>query len=50
MSENCDHDCNSCKENCSDRNNEQFDFSIPQNANSHIKNVIGIVSGKAEWK
>ena len=46
MSENCNHDCNSCKENCSDRNSKQFDFSIPQNANSHIRKVIGVVSGK----
>ncbi|MCR5672534.1 MAG: Mrp/NBP35 family ATP-binding protein [Lachnospiraceae bacterium] len=46
MNENCDHDCNSCKENCSERSNEPFDFSVPENANSHIKKVIGIVSGK----
>ncbi len=46
MSETCNHDCNSCSENCSERSNEPFDFSAPENANSHIKKVIGVVSGK----
>lgn len=46
MSEKCNHDCNSCIEDCYERNNEQFDFSVPENANSHIKYVIGVVSGK----
>ena len=46
MSETCDHDCNSCGENCSERSSEPFDFRAPENAGSHVKNVIGIVSGK----
>ncbi len=46
MSENCNHDCNSCKEDCFERKDGQFDFSVPENANSHIKYVIGVVSGK----
>ncbi len=46
MSETCEHDCNSCGENCSERNTEPHDFSAPENAGSHVKKVIGIVSGK----
>ena len=46
MSETCDHDCNSCGENCSERNAESVDFSAPENAGSHVKKVIGVVSGK----
>ena len=46
MSENCNHDCNNCSEVCSSRNGEKQDFSAPANAESHIKKVIGIVSGK----
>ena len=44
MSE-CNHDCSSCAQNCSSRTEPQ-DFSEPQNEMSHIKKVIGIVSGK----
>ncbi|MCR5475932.1 MAG: Mrp/NBP35 family ATP-binding protein [Lachnospiraceae bacterium] len=46
MSETCDHDCNSCGENCSERSAESVDFSAPENAGSHVKKVIGVVSGK----
>ncbi len=46
MSETCNHDCNSCGEDCSERSSEPFDFSAPENADSHIKKVIGVVSGK----
>ncbi len=42
MSENCTHDCSSCKEKCSERK----DFREKQNDQSNIKKVIGIVSGK----
>ena len=42
MSENCSHDCSSCSENCGER-------TIPKekaNEFSHVKKVVGIVSGK----
>lgn len=38
----CTHDCGSCDKNCSDRN----EFAAPQNDKSHVKKVIGVVSGK----
>ena len=38
---NCNHDCNSCKSTCSKK-----DFLAPMNAHSHVKKVIGVVSGK----
>ena len=44
MSE-CTHNCSECGENCSSRTAPQ-DFRVPQNEMSHIKKVIGIVSGK----
>ncbi len=43
MSENCTHDCSSCGETCSEREN---DFRAPLNQYSSVKKVIGIVSGK----
>ena len=43
MSENCTHDCNSCGADCSSR---KADFSAKSNPESHVKKVIGIVSGK----
>ena len=46
MSENCTHDCGSCTANCSSRTGEKPDFRAPANENSHIKHVIGVVSGK----
>ena len=46
MSENCTHDCSSCGENCPSRNGGTPDFSAPANAHSHVKKVIGVVSGK----
>lgn len=45
MSENCDQNCNECAENCSDRK-ETPDFSAPANVHSHVKKVIGVISGK----
>lgn len=45
MSE-CNHDCSSCKSNCSDRKPSREDFLKPMNKYSNIKKVIGIVSGK----
>ena len=44
MAEGCTHNCDSCGESCSSRENE-----IPKaqlNPGSHIKKVIGVVSGK----
>ena len=46
MSENCTHDCSSCGVDCPSRNQETPDFSAQANANSHVKKVIGVVSGK----
>lgn len=45
MSE-CNHDCSSCKSNCSDRKPTKEDFLKPMNKYSNIKKVIGVVSGK----
>ncbi len=44
MSE-CTHDCSSCGQSCSDRQEPQS-FAAPANAMSHVKKVIGVVSGK----
>ena len=46
MSENCNHDCSSCGENCSSRTQEQTSFLEPLHPASSVKKVIGIVSGK----
>ncbi len=45
MSETCTHDCASCGENCPSRTDPQS-FLEPQNHLSHVKKVIGVVSGK----
>ena len=44
MSE-CTHDCSTCSQNCSSRTAPQ-DMHIETNALSHVKKVIGVVSGK----
>lgn len=44
MSENCDQNCSSCEEECSERGFE--DFKESPHELSHIKKVIGVVSGK----
>ncbi len=41
----CNHDCSSCEQNCSSRTAPQ-DFHVEPHEMSHIKKVIGIVSGK----
>ncbi len=41
MAENCTHDCSSCSADCSSR-----DLRAPANAQSSIKRVIAVVSGK----
>ena len=43
MSTACDHNCEGCGENCAER---ETDFSAKPHEMSHIKKVIGIVSGK----
>ena len=44
MVENCSHNCEGCTENCSERTKESF--LEKSNEMSHIKKVIGVVSGK----
>lgn len=44
MSENCSGNCQSCAANCGERKQESL--LAPLNAQSHIKHVIGVVSGK----
>ena len=41
MSQQCNHDCGSCKKDCSERS-----LLAPLNKNSTVKKVIGVVSGK----
>ncbi len=41
----CNHDCSSCGQSCSERTEPQ-DFRIAAHPMSHIKKVIGVVSGK----
>ncbi len=44
MSE-CTHDCKTCGESCSERKEAQ-NFQVPCNSMSHVRKVIGVVSGK----
>ncbi len=46
MSEECNHDCSSCTQNCSSRNTNPADFLEKPHPSSHIKKVIAVVSGK----
>lgn len=46
MSENCTHNCEACGENCASRAKSPADFHEPPHALSHIKKVVGVVSGK----
>ncbi len=46
MSEECTHDCSTCGANCSSRQSEKESLRAPANADSRIRKVIGIVSGK----
>ena len=43
--ENCTHDCSSCGASCPSKK-EKESFLAPPNAQSHVKRVIGVVSGK----
>ena len=45
MSEACNHDCSNCSKSCNERTEPQS-LLVEQNAESNIKKVIGIVSGK----
>ncbi len=42
----CDHNCESCSANCPSRDSGPESFLVPENEFSHIKHVIGVVSGK----
>ncbi len=46
MSEACSHDCSSCSESCASREHNPADFLEKPHAMSHIKKVVGVVSGK----
>lgn len=46
MSDNCNHSCGSCQENCSSKQGGRVDFSEKLNEKSSVKKVIGVVSGK----
>lgn len=46
MSENCNHECSACGESCTERKEEQINFSEKLHEMSSVKKVIGIVSGK----
>ena len=42
---NCNHDCESCSASCGERQ-DPASFKKPAHKESHIKKVIGVVSGK----
>ncbi len=44
--ENCNHNCNSCGSSCPSRNGGKESMRIAPHPRSHIKKIIGIVSGK----
>ena len=44
MSENCNHDCSSCSQNCADRDPKSF--LVPLHPQASVKKIIGVVSGK----
>ncbi len=46
MSENCTHDCSTCGADCPSRGAEPQSLLAKTNAYSHVKHVIGVVSGK----
>lgn len=46
MSKECSQNCGSCSEECAERQEAMTDFSERPHELSHIKRVIGIVSGK----
>ncbi|MBQ1270740.1 MAG: P-loop NTPase [Clostridia bacterium] len=46
MSENCNHDCANCHSDCADRRMTKEEMLVKPHETSHIKKVIGVVSGK----
>ncbi|MBQ1274927.1 MAG: Mrp/NBP35 family ATP-binding protein [Cellulosilyticum sp.] len=46
MSENCSSNCGSCSQECSSRKSNPKSMLVAPHALSHIKKVVGIVSGK----
>lgn len=46
MPEKCTSDCSQCSQNCADRKKEKTSFLETPHELSHIKKVIGVVSGK----
>ena len=46
MSQKCSSDCSSCQAECSSRKKTKADFQEKPHKDSHIKHVIGVVSGK----
>lgn len=46
MSENCNQDCSSCSEECSERKSAKVDFKEKLHDMSKIKKVIAVMSGK----
>ena len=45
MSEKCTSDCSTCGKDCGDRRGPGS-FQVAPNPNSHVKKVIGVISGK----
>ncbi|MEL7655363.1 MAG: P-loop NTPase, partial [Bacillota bacterium] len=45
MSENCNQNCGECSDECADRKVKE-DFTAKLNELSHVKKVVGILSGK----
>lgn len=45
MSEECTHNCSGCEKECGERKEAQS-FAVAPNDMSHVKKVIGVVSGK----
>ncbi len=46
MSEQCTHDCSTCSQKCGDAKDKKDSLRAEANSSSHVKHVIGIVSGK----
>ena len=42
----CTHDCSTCKSDCSERRQEWTDFLEKPHEGTHVKKVIGVISGK----
>ncbi|MBR4875561.1 MAG: P-loop NTPase, partial [Clostridia bacterium] len=42
----CNHDCANCHSDCADRKMSKEDFLVAPHETTHVKKVIGVVSGK----